>query len=316
MGQIKDITGQRFGKLVVLKQTDKRYHRQMVWKCQCDCGNITEVAGGSLRSGHTQSCGCSNKQSKNTIDETGNRYGNLVVIQRDFSINTGRQAHWLCKCDCGNIRTVTGVQLRNGNVISCQQCALKRGIEKRKNMDIQYNSPVKDHRGERFGKLIALEPTSDRKNGKVVWKCQCDCGNITYVSSNCLVSGTTQSCGCLINKSVGENYIEQLLKVNNIPYQKQVTFSDCLSSENGVLRYDFAILDENNQIIKLIEFDGEQHFTPIKCFGGENGFKLTKKHDEIKNNYAKNKGIPLIRIPFTRRYDLTLIDLTGNKYCV
>ena len=90
MGKIKDITGQRFGKLVVLEQLDKRYNRQVVWKCQCDCGNITEVAGGNLRSGHIKSCGCSHRESKNVINEAGKRYGNLIVIERSGKTNSGR----------------------------------------------------------------------------------------------------------------------------------------------------------------------------------------------------------------------------------
>ena len=57
MGKIKDLTGQRFGDLVVLEITPERKNRQVVWKCQCDCGNITYVVGQALRSGHTKSCG-------------------------------------------------------------------------------------------------------------------------------------------------------------------------------------------------------------------------------------------------------------------
>ena len=53
MGKIKDLTGQRFGKLTVLEITEERRNRQVVWKCQCDCGNIVYVVGGSLRNGHT-----------------------------------------------------------------------------------------------------------------------------------------------------------------------------------------------------------------------------------------------------------------------
>ena len=49
----KDITNQRFGRLVALKNTHNGY-----WQCQCDCGNICEVKGSALRSGNTQSCGC------------------------------------------------------------------------------------------------------------------------------------------------------------------------------------------------------------------------------------------------------------------
>lgn len=54
----KDITGQRFGKLVVLNKTDKRISRFVVWECKCDCGNTCEIISASLTNGRTKSCGC------------------------------------------------------------------------------------------------------------------------------------------------------------------------------------------------------------------------------------------------------------------
>ena len=55
-----------------------------------------------------------------------------------------------------------------------------------------------DLTGQKFGKLIAIEKT-DRKSSSrsIVWKCKCDCGKETFVSSSSLRSGNTQSCGCL-----------------------------------------------------------------------------------------------------------------------
>lgn len=53
-------------------------------------------------------------------DETGNRYGKLVVIRRCPEYENGNGAKWLCKCDCGNDNVVVfGGNLRNGSVTSC-----------------------------------------------------------------------------------------------------------------------------------------------------------------------------------------------------
>ena len=57
-GKINDLTGKRFGRLLVLNMTDKRIDRRVVWECQCDCGNKHLVQSNSLLSGKTQSCGC------------------------------------------------------------------------------------------------------------------------------------------------------------------------------------------------------------------------------------------------------------------
>lgn len=56
----RDLTGQRFGRLVALSYTPGQHkpHKNGLWKCVCDCGNVVSVYGGSLRAGDTKSCGC------------------------------------------------------------------------------------------------------------------------------------------------------------------------------------------------------------------------------------------------------------------
>jgi hypothetical protein len=55
----------------------------------------------------------------------------------------------------------------------------------------------KDVRGLRSGKLIALEPTAERKHNCVLWLCRCDCGNEVKIGTTRLISGRAQSCGCM-----------------------------------------------------------------------------------------------------------------------
>lgn len=54
----KDLTGQRFGRLVARRPTQYRMQSSVVWECECDCGEITLVPGVSLTTGNTRSCGC------------------------------------------------------------------------------------------------------------------------------------------------------------------------------------------------------------------------------------------------------------------
>ena len=59
MGKVIDLTGQKFGRLTVIERADVRSHRrEIVWRCVCDCGNMKDIPGYSLRSGMTSSCGC------------------------------------------------------------------------------------------------------------------------------------------------------------------------------------------------------------------------------------------------------------------
>lgn len=59
MAVVKDLTGQRFGRLVVIcREGSTPSRRYATWKCLCDCGNVKIVVSNNLTSGHTQSCGC------------------------------------------------------------------------------------------------------------------------------------------------------------------------------------------------------------------------------------------------------------------
>lgn len=56
-----DLSGQRFGRLVVLSPAEKK-GRSSAWRCKCDCGNIAEIRISALTGGHTRSCGCLHKE--------------------------------------------------------------------------------------------------------------------------------------------------------------------------------------------------------------------------------------------------------------
>jgi hypothetical protein len=56
-------------------------------------------------------------------------------------------------------------------------------------------TPV-DLRGRRFGRLVAVAPTTERRGGQVMWHCECECGGFVKVRSNALIGGNTRSCGC------------------------------------------------------------------------------------------------------------------------
>lgn len=57
---VSDITGQKFGRLVVIREVDNSQYKSnsAMWECKCDCGNVIVTQGSALRNGHTKSCGC------------------------------------------------------------------------------------------------------------------------------------------------------------------------------------------------------------------------------------------------------------------
>ena len=99
------------------------------------------------------------------------------------------------------------------------------------------------------------------------------------------------------NESRGEKSITNILEEMNIPFESQKRFDSC--RHKLPLPFDFYVNDSF-----LIEYDGEQHFKPTDFAGKGNewadkSFKSGQLRDSIKTQWAKNNGIPLVRIPYT-----------------
>ena len=141
------------------------------------------------------------------------------------------------------------------------------------------------------------------------WYCLCECGNSHIASTSDLKQGKVKSCGCL--NSLGEQRITKILSENGYNFAKQFYFEDLKSSEGRKYYFDFGILNKNNQLEYLIEFDGIQHFSENHQFGQdkETTFENIKRRDETKNNYCFSNNIPLIRIPYYKLDTLKLKDL-------
>lgn len=79
-------------------------------------------------------------------------------------------------------------------------------------------SEAKNLTGRRFGRLLALKPTDERRGKCVVWECQCDCGNIAYVRSGDLLSGNNISCGCRKKEYYEEGTVRKHGEINTRLY--------------------------------------------------------------------------------------------------
>ena len=124
-----NLQGQKFNKLLVEEETSERDRTgSVIWKCKCDCGQITYASTADLRSGHKKSCGCWQKERAaklghaNLKDITGQKFGLLTVIEQDHTKKTNAgstKVFWKCQCDCGNLAIVEGMALKSGNTRSC-----------------------------------------------------------------------------------------------------------------------------------------------------------------------------------------------------
>ena len=222
----------------------------------------------------------------------GKRFNNLIVLEeipKDQRKNP-KKTEWKCQCDCGNITNVITNYLKSGHTKSCGCNRVKAA---KKNF-------TKDLTNKTFNYLTAINPTEKRgTDGSIIWKCQCKCGNIHYVSTNSLITGAISSCGCL--RSKGEQKINAILFENNINYQTQFWFKDL--KDKKYLYFDFAILNDDGSIKCLIEYQGIQHYNPEII--PENWANTPQQHDKMKKDYCKKNNIVLIEIPYT---DFNLIN--------
>ena len=185
MNRYKDLTGQKFGELTVIKLSDKVQGRSRMWVCQCSCGNITTVLGTSLRNGNTKSCGASIHKRKNIIGKTFGEYTVLEYVGQRKCGNKTSASLYLCQCSCGNKRIVAGNDLRNGSCLSCGHTRM-----------INNN----DYLGHKFGMLTPIKRIG---SNPPKFECKCDCGNPIQVAQPLLRNGSSVSCGCLTKKKIG-----------------------------------------------------------------------------------------------------------------
>ena len=275
------------------------------WLCKCECGDEIAVSTSDLSSGRVISCGYCAKAAtdlKRAQAMIGQHFGNLVV--KELLPSKGKGFYYHCQCDCGGEITTLGISLRNGNTKSCGHCSRKEAWARNR----------EDITGQTFGYLTVKKYLYSQGHHSF-WECECKCGNTCATNGTLLKSGGKKSCGCL--HSIGEANITRILQDNHILFTKQWTTDNLLSEKKYHLYYDFAILDKEEKVVRLIEFDGEQHFYPIdRWFGGEKEFEKIHSRDMIKNQYALDHNIPLIRIPYTIRDNITLNDILGNKYII
>lgn len=130
--KVINLTGQKFGRLTIIKRAPNNKQGSAMWFCRCECEKEIIVQGGALRRGATQSCGCF-RATENLI---GQKFGYLAVIERAPD-NKQSMARWLCECKCGNKTIVLGNNLKKGTTRSCG-CFQRESIIERTRLSYGY----------------------------------------------------------------------------------------------------------------------------------------------------------------------------------
>ena len=268
----KDIAGQVFGKLKVIKRVENDKHGSAVWECVCDCGNTAFINGSKIRRGATKSCGCLQKEKATELGRkrfkniSGIVVNGLTVLDFCGFSNLGG-ALWNVRCHCGKI-----FECPSGSLVS----------KERKSCGCNSISNIL---GEVFGKLKVISFNDIGEHHNATWICLCECGKEVIVRGDSLKSGATSSCGCMTESRMA-------FEIKNFYYSN---FNAILEYDifknpktNHPLYYDVFIPEKN----VFIEIHGGQHYKFVKWFHGNvENFKYSKYKDKIKKKYAEENGI-------------------------
>ena len=279
----KDVTGKRFGRLIVLSMDDDYIspsgHRLAQCKCRCDCGNIVIVNMSSLVTGKTKSCGCIKNSSGMLKDnpsliakydfeknaEAGLDYNNLTA-------RSSTKIWWKCN-ECGNSWLATIASQNDKNKHGCPYCSGRLVIRGKTDLLTRFPEIAQEWNYEKNGKLTPAD-VSSKSGMQVWWKCneehewKASIGNRTHNNSGCP--------RCNIEKI--NSYCEQA-----VYYYIKKAFPDAINSDLHLsIELDIFIPSINT----AIEYDGEAWHNSIRRL----------KNDKKKNSICAAAGVRLIRI--------------------
>lgn len=190
----------------------------------------------------------------------------------------------------------------------CKKCAINLRAKLYSSNINEYNEKLND----KFNGTIYAVGIYTNNKTKVTHVCSI-CNHKWKSRPDMMLYGNSSCPVC--EMSEGERQIYNILISNKVKFERQKSFPDCRYIKP--LPFDFAIYDHNN-IVALIEFDGEQHFKPKECFGGEKEYLKTLKRDSIKTEYCVVNNIKLIRIPYYEKHNINhllsdIVESYGSK---
>lgn len=256
------------------------YHTKIKHRCK-ECNFTWRVTPDSILSKGTGCPQCAGVK-KRTTEEYKKEIEDKPIEVSEPYINHHTAIEHTCK-KCHHTWSVSPQSILGHNS-GCPKCDAK----KRTRTHQDYIEELEDR------PIKVLEKYQD-SHTKILHKCQV-CNYKWGAEPGYIVWGN----GCPnCNNSKGEKEISNILDRMGIDYSREYRFDDCKAKRS--LPFDFAVLDQNNNIKRLIEYHGIQHYEPIEYFGGEERFEERQEYDKIKKDYCQENNIPLTVIPYTEK---------------
>ena len=261
-------------------------------------GIFEQIANAHIRGGNCRKCGYDSKDLKlktNDIDfiiqsnKVHNNKYNYSLMQYK---NTSIPIKIICPIH-GVFSKKPQNHLHGSGCKKCY-CEYNRERFKKSREDFIKQSMVIHGNLYNYDKFIY---TNGKTNGIIV----CSKHGDFLQSPN---SHINSKCGCPKCKvSKGEKIIYDYLKLQGYLFDQQKTFEGC-KGKKRLLPFDFYLSNYNI----AIEYQGEQHFKPIKGWGGDKTFERIKYNDNIKKEYCKKNNIYLIEMPYYEKDPINFLE--------
>lgn len=232
-----------------------------------------------------------NKKDDDEYQKIKRDRGINVVNKEPYKGYSVKIEHVCPHCDGEWLVSPTGIL--NSKTLRCEDCSYAYRGAISTLSDREVNERIEE-RGCEW-----VDGAYEGKDSKLTYKCSC--GNLFTRIFNDFQNDMHRCERCTRSISIGELKIKEWLESKGISYTHQRKFDDLRGLRKMPYFYDFSIDDENGDPIALIEYDGAFHFKPMYDFykttkEAEEEFKKTKARDKKKNEYAKTRNIPLIRL--------------------
>ena len=212
-----------------------------------------------------------------------------------------------CSNECRfevNVCPVCGKEFRCKRDEQRKVCSMKcKGVQSRATHEEYYAKFASVHMG--WIVPITVYEGSDNDLTTYCLKCKCE----TVRKAGVYIDKRRGCAHCGTRSSTGEEEVKQWLDAKGINYIEQYKHDDVV--DKAPLSFDFAITDDNGEVNALIEYNGRQHYEPVKQFGGEKEYQRQVRSDSLKEKFAQANNIKLISIHHKDRNKINKI-LTNN----
>ncbi len=209
-----------------------------------------------------------------------NHLGYILITKENEYTGSGMRVQYICPKH--GLRTTNISNLSNGH--GCLLCA-----DENRGSYLKYTPNDVERIVNETNENILLNKDDYKNCYTYNLNIKCKCGNVFTTNLTNYIRHNVNRCpACSSKESNGEFRIRNYLDNNDIEYIQEFRFNDC--RDKKPLPFDFYLRDRN----LIIEYDGMHHYQ--KTYYGD--YEKTVEHDKIKNQYCKDNGIDILRIPF------------------